>query len=414
MQGWTRYGALAVLKSLTILTAVLPWILGVKMKRYLLAGVAVAALLPSWSAFAQGWFAGPEVGAQLGYVFDGSSGNLSCPGEGFFGFLAAVEGGGGGGGTSCATDDFEDPTFHYQFNTSGFVGGGHAGYNWQWGNAVLGVEGDLEGAAVSGSTTNLAGGFGVHTSMDFDASLRARAGWAFDRILVYGTGGVATGDVTTHYRVAAVVGGPLISLGENSDVRTGWTGGAGIEYAVTPNWDVGLEYRYTDLGRQGFSMAVPGGTVSDSNEYNFSAIRLRLSYRFAPPPPPPPPVAPMPAAAPAPPPMPQARTFLVFFDFDRYNLTPDARRVVEAAAASYKATGSARIDVSGYTDLAGTQAYNLRLSQRRADAVAITLERDGVPRNVMDVKWFGKEHPRVPTPDGVREPQNRRVEIVMP
>jgi outer membrane protein OmpA-like peptidoglycan-associated protein len=108
------------------------------------------------------------------------------------------------------------------------------------------------------------------------------------------------------------------------------------------------------------------------------------------------------------------RTFLVFFDFDRYNLTPDARRVVEAAAASFKANGSARIEVSGYTDLAGTQAYNLRLSQRRADTVGHALERDGVPRGEMDVKWFGKEHPRVPTPDGVREPQNRRVEIVMP
>ena len=88
--------------------------------------------------------------------------------------------------------------------------------------------------------------------------------------------------------------------------------------------------------------------------------------------------------------------------------------MIEAAAASYKANGSARIDVSGYTDLAGTQAYNLRLSQRRADAVAGYLMKQGVPKNVLDVKWFGKEHPRVPTPDGVREPQNRRVEIVMP
>jgi outer membrane protein OmpA-like peptidoglycan-associated protein len=88
--------------------------------------------------------------------------------------------------------------------------------------------------------------------------------------------------------------------------------------------------------------------------------------------------------------------------------------VIDAAAASYRTNGSARIDVSGFTDLAGTQAYNLRLSQRRADAVAGYLMKQGVPKNVMDVKWFGKEHPRVPTPDGVREPQNRRVEIMMP
>ena len=89
--------------------------------------------------------------------------------------------------------------------------------------------------------------------------------------------------------------------------------------------------------------------------------------------------------------------------------------VEAAAAASYKATGHARDrTVAGYTDLAGTQAYNLRLSQRRADAVASYLAAQGVPKGAMDVKWFGKEHPRVPTPDGVREPQNRRVEIVMP
>ena len=56
----------------------------------------------------------------------------------------------------------------------------------------------------------------------------------------------------------------------------------------------------------------------------------------------------------------------------------------------------------------------MRLSQRRADAVAGYLEKQGVPKSALDVKWFGKEHPRVPTPDGVREPQNRRVEIVMP
>jgi outer membrane protein OmpA-like peptidoglycan-associated protein len=142
-------------------------------------------------------------------------------------------------------------------------------------------------------------------------------------------------------------------------------------------------------------------------------IRVGLTYRFAPPPPAPPPAAPMPAAAPAPAPPPQARTFLVFFDFDRYNLTPDARRVIDAAVAGYRSTGSARVEVSGYTDLAGTQAYNLRLSQRRADAVANYMMRQGVPKNVMDLKWFGKEHPRVPTADGVREPQNRRVEIVM-
>jgi outer membrane protein OmpA-like peptidoglycan-associated protein len=369
------------------------------MKRLLLASVAVAALAPSVTAFAQDWWSGPEIGLQGGYAFDGSSGNLTCPGFD-----------GGEGGVTCATERIIDPKFHYHFDTTGALGGAHAGYNWQWGHTVLGLEADAEFADVTGSTAPPGEGFSVRTKMDFDASVRGKLGWAFDRILIYGTGGVAFGDVDTSYRVAAVSGGPLLAAGGTSSVRVGWTGGGGMEYAFTRNWEAGLEYRYTDLGNKSFVNTALG--VSDSNEYNFSAVRLSLTYRFAPPPPPMPPVV-VPAAAPAPAP-PMARTFLVFFDFDKYNLTADARRVIDAAAASYKATGSARIDVSGYTDLAGTQAYNLRLSQRRADAVATYLEKQGVPKNVMDVKWFGKEHPRVPTPDGVREPQNRRVEIVMP
>ena len=141
---------------------------------------------------------------------------------------------------------------------------------------------------------------------------------------------------------------------------------------------------------------------------------LHLTYHFTSPPPMMAPPAPMPAAAPAPPPPQPPRTFLVFFDFDKSNLTADARKVVEAAAGSFKSTGSARIELTGYTDLAGTQAYNLRLSKRRAETVAGALEKMGVPKSVINVMWRGKENPRVPTPDGVREPQNRRVEIVMP
>src|SRR6185437_9549515 len=197
-------------------------------------------------------------------------------------------------------------------------------------------------------------------------------------------------------------------MGSAEGIRVGWTAGGGLDYALTPNWSLGAEYRYTDLGNR---HAGATGFV-DSNSFNYNVVRAVLTYRFAPPPPPPPAPAPMPAAAPAPMPAPP-QTFLVFFDFDRYNLNEDARRVVEAAAGNYKSTGSARIEVSGYTDLAGTQAYNMRLSQRRADAVTAYLMRQGVPKNVMDVKWFGKQNPRVPTADGVREPQNRRVEIVM-
>ena len=358
------------------------------MKRILFATAAIVVATAATGASAQTWWNGPEVGIQGGYAWGTSSGLLT---------------------------DTNPPRisarFPYSFDVNGPLGGAHVGYNWQWDQLVLGAEGDAEFADVTGSVVGPAPGNVIHINsrMDFDASVRAKLGWAFDRVLVYGTGGVAFGDVKTKYFDTSL--GPI---GSSDGVRIGWTAGGGIAYAITPNWEFGVEYRYTDLGQEKMHHVFNSDNIfNDNNDFKFSAVRAVLSYRFAPPPPPPPMAAPMPAAAPAPAPA-MARTFLVFFDFDKYNLTPDARRVIEAAAQSYKATGSARIDVSGYTDLAGTQAYNLRLSQRRADAVAAYLIKQGVPKNVLDVKWFGKEHPRVPTPDGVREPQNRRVEIVMP
>jgi outer membrane protein OmpA-like peptidoglycan-associated protein len=356
------------------------------MKRVPIAAIVALAATFSTSVSAQEWwsgsspgrFTGLEVGVQGGYGWGTSSGNLVGPLSG----LA-----------------------HYSFSTNGGMGGGHFGYDYEmppgW---TLGLEGDVEGGDIGGRFRDFARDASVGSSMDFDASIRGRVGWTFGpQTLLYATGGVAFGDVTTHFN------DPIgLRVAGNSEVRVGWTAGVGLAYAFTPNWESTIEYRYTDLGEEGRSLPIAG--VQTNNYFKYNMFRVGLTYRFAPPPPPPP--APQPVAAPAQPP-PPPRTFLVFFDFDRYNLTPDARRVIEAAAAAYKTSGSALIDVSGYTDLAGTQAYNLRLSQRRADTVSAYMVRLGVPRDVMDAKWFGKENPRVPTPDGVREPQNRRVEIVM-
>jgi len=131
---------------------------------------------------------------------------------------------------------------------------------------------------------------------------------------------------------------------------------------------------------------------------------------------PPAPVAaapPPPAAAPAPPPPPESRQFIVYFEFDKSFLTPEGSRVVSDAAAYYKQTGKVRVAITGYTDLAGTQQYNLGLSKRRADTVRAALGKAGVPDSAIAESWRGKENPAVPTPDGVREPRNRRVEIVI-
>ncbi len=116
---------------------------------------------------------------------------------------------------------------------------------------------------------------------------------------------------------------------------------------------------------------------------------------------------------PAPAPPETVRTYLVFFDWDRADLSTRAREIVAQAAASSTHVQTTRIDVNGYTDRSGTAAYNQKLSQRRAESVAAELVRDGVARSEIFVGGFGEADPLVPTADGVREPQNRRVEIIL-
>ena len=104
--------------------------------------------------------------------------------------------------------------------------------------------------------------------------------------------------------------------------------------------------------------------------------------------------------------------YLVFFPWNKAALTADDQRVVAQAAEEFRTTGSARINVTGFTDTSGSPAYNLRLSERRAQMVAAELERLGVPAADLVVIGRGQEDLRVPTADNVREAGNRRVEIV--
>jgi OOP family OmpA-OmpF porin len=122
---------------------------------------------------------------------------------------------------------------------------------------------------------------------------------------------------------------------------------------------------------------------------------------------------PVPISAPAAPP-PPAQVFLVFFDWDRAEITPAGNGVIQQAANTYKAGGSVRIQVTGYTDLSGSAGYNQRLSVRRANNVGNALASMGVARSDIAISGRGEADPRVPTPQGVREPQNRRVEIGFP
>jgi outer membrane protein OmpA-like peptidoglycan-associated protein len=128
-------------------------------------------------------------------------------------------------------------------------------------------------------------------------------------------------------------------------------------------------------------------------------------------PPPAPPVAPTPAV-PTPPPQVAARTYLVFFDWDSAALTPRARDIIAEAVRNSAHVTYTRIDVSGHADRTGSAQYNQTLSVRRAEVVASELERWGVPKAAIAIRGFGDTRPLVPTAYGVRQAENRRVEIV--
>jgi iron complex outermembrane receptor protein len=128
----------------------------------------------------------------------------------------------------------------------------------------------------------------------------------------------------------------------------------------------------------------------------------------APPPPIPAPAPPPPPAAPEP-----ARSFQVFFDFDKSDITAAAAKVIQAASDAVKSGHVVQITVTGHTDTVGTAAYNQGLSERRAAAVKKTLVADGVAGGEITTIGVGKTGLLVPTADGVREPQNRRAEIVL-
>ena len=255
--------------------------------------------------------------------------------------------------------------------------------------------------------------YGVMVNALYDLDIRNRyvfpylglgAGYLWERM--QGVGFVAPGGATA-YRTDA------------QDGRFAWQAMLGAAFPVPgmPGLSLTAEYRFRDI-TAGATFAgtgpggVPGGTLKLGPQFDHQfLIGVRYAFDVAPPPAPvaaAEPVAPA-AAAPAPAP---ARSFLVFFDWDKATLTARARQIVHQAAAA-SLHGTTRIAVNGYTDRSGTAQYNQALSVRRADAVAAELVRDGVPKAAISIHGFGQTHPLVPTGPGVREPQNRRVEIIL-
>ncbi|MGE3248111.1 MAG: outer membrane protein [Beijerinckiaceae bacterium] len=218
-----------------------------------LAGSAIAADLPGrGGAVAPAPMSSPiftwegfYVGAQAGYVWGRS--NIA-------GYTAAGAIAGAG-----------------NFKPKGMVGGIHAGYNFQSGALVYGVELDAELSGVK--YTDLFAS-GTRARESFRGSARLRAGFAFDRALLYVTGGAAF----TNHEAGTFDGARWHSFSGNG---MGWTVGAGVEYAVTNNWTVRGEYRYSDFGTKNSALpAVFAPAVRIRDTYKDNAFRIGVSYRF--------------------------------------------------------------------------------------------------------------------------------------
>jgi outer membrane immunogenic protein len=163
------------------------------------------------------------------------------------GFYVGINGGGGWGNSDWSGSSI---------NTSGGLVGGTLGYNWQLGQGVFGLEGDMDWSNIRGSTT--CGLTSCETQNDWLGTVRARFGYAFDRFMPYVTGGLAFGGVQTN----------AAGLFSTSDTKLGWTLGAGLEGAIAGPWTAKIEYLYVDLGN------------SANADFRANLVRAGVNYRF--------------------------------------------------------------------------------------------------------------------------------------
>jgi outer membrane immunogenic protein len=180
------------------------------------------------------------------------------------GFYLGINGGGAWG-----KSNFSDPFGTTgDFNLSGAMIGGTAGYNWQAGRAVFGVEGDIDWSTVKGSTNaDACVGGPCETKNPWFGTARGRVGYAFDRVMPYVTGGLAFGGVK-----ANTAGGSV------SETRAGWTVGGGVEAAIAGPLTAKIEYLYADLGKM--NCGAPTCTAGGDVKFNANIVRAGLNYRF--------------------------------------------------------------------------------------------------------------------------------------
>lgn len=229
------------------------------------------------------------------------------------------------------------------------------------------------------------------------------AGWAQARMSIEGDG--ETNDLSIH----------------EEDNGFAYQALAGLAWHISDRTDLNLTYRYFVMDGGDFDGTFGGesGTFT-TDDYKDHAVTIGVRHAFgaapapvmAPPPapapvpvPPPPPPAPKPAA------VAQPMSFIVYFPFDQSILTPEANDILDKAADYAKNNSGAKIMIVGHTDKSGSDGYNLRLSQKRAKVVVDGLAQRGIDTSMVGSDYKGESAPAVDTPDGTKEPLNRRSTI---
>lgn len=227
-------------------------------------------------------------------------------------------------------------------------------------------------------------------------------------------------EVTDRFMLTAGVGAGAVHqqfddglIDQDEDYNFAYQGIVGASYELSPRTDLTLNYRYLRSDNAEFRGAAGPANFYATDEFENHAVTVGLRFdlgadlqqaAYSPPlaaePPPPP------AAAPTAP-----RQFLVFFGFDKSNLTDEAQRVIADAAAAAKQFGSATIRVVGHADSVGSTGYNQELSERRASAVRQGLIGEGIEAGKITASGRGETELLVKTDDNVKEPQNRRSSI---
>jgi len=296
------------------------------------------------------------------------------------GFYVGIEGGGSWMFNNNVTTPFGASGTMYP--EIGWAAGGMIGYDF------VGPRVELEGIYRQNQSTIGSGNFNAFGANKDDIAVMANILYDFN------AGGTIVPYIGAGAGIAFVRTSALNVASDTTQFA--YQAILGVGYNIDPTFRVNLDARY-----YGTTNPYLAGTGYSNN--NLSAM-LSLQVKFGAPTVVAPPPAPPPAVAPS---------YMVFFDWDRSNLSQQALNTIRQAAGAYKTKGSARITATGHTDTSGPEAYNMALSLRRANTVKDALVREGVPATAIAVIGRGEQGLLVQTADGVREPQNRRVEIVI-